>query len=85
MNFIDPEGLKVYLCSRPANIAGGLVNHEWIKTDTVEAGMGAVGGGVPGNNADSPYVTQTKINDHSGESNKPGRCAEKFQTLMKKR
>lgn len=28
--------------------------------------MGPCGGGVPGNQADSPYVTETCVNDHTG-------------------
>jgi RHS repeat-associated protein len=67
----DWYGLDVYRCSRPAEILGGLVDHQWIKTDSVEAGMGPAGGGVPGNQSDSPYVTQTSVNDHSGQSASP--------------
>ena len=32
-----------------------------------EAGMGKCGGGVPGAQADLPYITETCVNDHSGE------------------
>ena len=36
---MDPEGLKVYLCKLPARAAWGLVDHHWIKTDSLERGM----------------------------------------------
>ena len=68
------------LCQRPAQIAGGLVTHQWIKTETKEAGMGpAVGNGIPGNQSDSPYVTKVAIRDHKGESDKPGATCEDIE------
>ena len=77
VNAIDPWGLAVFNCRRPAQIAGGMVNHHWIKTDNKEAGMGrADGDGIPGAQSDSPYITPTAIRDHSGESNKPGASCE---------
>lgn len=49
VNGIDPEGLKVEFCSQPA-FGWAPVSHEWIKTDTVEAGMGpGDGNGNAGN------------------------------------
>ena len=39
LSWSDPMGLAVELRCRPADIAGGLVNHCWLKTDTIEAGM----------------------------------------------
>jgi RHS repeat-associated protein len=71
VNLTDPMGLEVQVCCRPAEVAGGLVDHCWIRTDSVEAGMGPAGGGVPGNQSDSPYVTQTQVNDHSSERGRP--------------
>jgi hypothetical protein len=38
VNFVDPWGLKVYLCKAPVN-GVSLVNHHWIKTDSLERGM----------------------------------------------
>jgi RHS repeat-associated protein len=70
VNKKDPSGTTVWMCRRVAHLAGAQqlgLEHWWLMTDTVEAGMGACGGGVPGNHADSPYVTQTCVNDHSGE------------------
>jgi hypothetical protein len=75
INRIDPTGLKVFLCKRPANIAWGLVDHHWIKTDTVEAGQGERGGGVPGQAPPSALFPQTEITNHghpTSESKKPG-------------
>lgn len=34
--------------------------------------MGNVQGGVPGNQIDSPFFTQTAVNDHTGQSLKQG-------------
>ena len=67
-NWVDPFGLEVLLCRAPADVAYGVVDHHWIKTDTKEAGMGPADGGVPGNESNSPYTTETSINDHTGQS-----------------
>ena len=40
INWNDPLGLEVQLCKAPANIAGGAVDHWWIKTDSKEVGVG---------------------------------------------
>jgi RHS repeat-associated protein len=85
--FIDPIGRTVYLCHRPVHLVGfwsflnhaPFVYHYWLKTGSKEAGLGAVGEGIPGQNAppDSPYFTQTEIVGHSGESKAPGAsCSE---------
>jgi YD repeat-containing protein len=71
----------VYVCSRPADINVGGVNinplgipHKWIKTGKKEAGLGPANGTIPGQGwgSDSPYVSETAIVDHTGESKKPG-------------
>jgi len=63
------EGV-VWLCHRVAHLplaeAAGL-EHWWLMTPTREAGMGGCGEGVPGNHVDSPYLTETCVNDHAGE------------------
>ena len=86
--YIDPFGRTVYLCHRPLNLVGffnflngypSLFSHFWIKTNSVEAGLGAANAGVPGQNApaDSPYATKTAIVNHQGESIAPGAsCSE---------
>ncbi len=67
LSWIDPLGLDVQICSAPANIASGFLDHQWIKTDSIEAGMG---GDVqnPGEEYESLFVTKVKVTDHSGQS-----------------
>lgn len=74
--YFDLFGLDVYICRRPVNIdwipnmlSSYIVpRHTWIKTDTVEAGMGGECP-VPGQGcADVPYVTDVFVIDHSGQS-----------------
>ncbi|MFZ6723965.1 RHS repeat-associated core domain-containing protein [Undibacterium sp. MH2W] len=74
----DPDGLVVAVCSRPANLPGplGLVHHQWIKTDTIEAGMGATPGVIPGQgNMDLPF-TLTQVVNHQGQSKAPNATCE---------
>lgn len=70
---MDPDGLAVLICSRPADLPYPLskVKHKWIKTDTKEAGMGAQAGVIPaqGGNSDLPF-TPTEVVDHTGQSKK---------------
>lgn len=73
-------GRGVELCKRTAEppVARELdVKHHWLRTSTKEAGMGAADGGVPGNRMDLPYVTHTRINDHTGQGNLPGSTCER--------
>ena len=75
----DVLGLKVEVWSRKANVCCGGVaasigkKHEWIKTDTVEAGLGNADG-IPGERRSCPDCigVPTYVKDHSGESDKPG-------------
>lgn len=69
LRYTDPHGLKVQQCCRKAEILFGKVEHCWIKTDTVTAGMASnpkcrVG---VGDNAELPYVTDVYVSDHSCE------------------
>ncbi|MEQ1514074.1 MAG: RHS repeat-associated core domain-containing protein [Lysobacteraceae bacterium] len=73
----DPLGLAVYLCSRPVNVdwvpgfAQPYLRHMWVRTSTLEAGMGGQCP-VPGQGcADVPY-TGTITKSHQGQSNEPG-------------
>ena len=74
--FVDPLGLEVQICGRPVDLPyiGALgIPHKWVKTDKKEAGLGPLGGGIPGQiepacDNSCPYIAQTSINDHSGES-----------------
>lgn len=73
VRFIDPKGLMVYQCFRKADIPFNEnigLPHTWLKTDTKEAGLGPADGRIPGvgPQKDSPYVSDTMIVDHTGES-----------------
>ena len=84
---IQFEPGQVYLCTRLTQINGvfsfvnSVASHFWLRTDEKEAGLGPLGGGVPGQNAgpDSPYVSETSINNHQGESKKTGVSCEKVR------
>ncbi len=41
LKFTDHLGLDVFVCGRPADLPFpfGMFNHEWLLTDTAEAGM----------------------------------------------
>lgn len=79
VTFVDPSGAIVLKCRRPTRIQPMLdrclkacdLLHEWIMTDTYEAGMGAEGGGVPGGQIDLPGIPTT-TNDHTGQHSQPG-------------
>jgi len=67
----DPLGLDVQICSRPADLPFPMnqFDHWWIKTSTVEAGMGPMNGQVPAQQgrSDSPGDPVQTVN-HSGQS-----------------
>jgi RHS repeat-associated protein len=63
--YTDPLGLLVELRCRPADIAAGMVNHCWLKTDTVEAGMNAQASCSRAGNDDSGLPFQpVVVSDH---------------------
>ena len=66
LRYTDPHGLKVQRCCRPADIVFGAVDHCWLKTDTVTAGMNETAKcTAAGNNASGlPYSTVV-VSDHS--------------------
>ena len=68
VNFIDPKGLEVLVCRRPANIVGGLVDHTWVKTDEMEVGLGGNPNIRPGDEYEFPFITQTYVIDHSKDT-----------------
>jgi RHS repeat-associated protein len=78
ITLIDPRGLIVERCGRVADIPIGRqlgLEHQWIRTSTKEGGLGPANGGVPGGpnaQSDSPYTTDTSINDHTGQGDMPG-------------
>ncbi|MBD8515303.1 RHS repeat-associated core domain-containing protein [Photobacterium sp. CAU 1568] len=66
LKYIDPLGLKVQICSQPA-FGWAPVDHQWIKTDTKEAGMGPVGGdGNAGNESGDLPGDPVGVTDHTG-------------------
>jgi len=79
---VDPLGLDVFLCWQPAQIPGfSWVSHHWIKTDTIEAGMGGARGGVPGNESrDKPYDRVTVV-PHPDRSTQPGASCRKINNV----
>lgn len=71
VSWVDPLELVVSLCSQPA--FGGLsVDHQWIKTDTVEAGMGGTRGNEPGNQSGDMPGDPVQVTNHSGRSKEKG-------------
>ncbi|MCI1278362.1 MAG: hypothetical protein LKG23_05185 [Nitrospira sp.] len=69
--YTDPYGLEVQVCRQPA--LGFLpVDHQWIKTDTLERGMGGTRGNVAGNESGDWPGDPVQITDHSGRSHEPG-------------
>lgn len=78
---VDPRGLEVKIYGRHVNMNGPAsvlntvdgIEHWWIKTDTLEAGMGPATGKVPGQEGggDLPF-TPVEVVDHSGQSKQRG-------------
>jgi hypothetical protein len=68
----------VMFCQRPVRlpVADKIgVQHHWLKTSHVEAGLGGVDGKVPGDGDSALPFSMTRINDHTGESLGPeARC-----------
>jgi RHS repeat-associated protein len=78
--YTDPYGLEVLVCSQPA-FGSMPVDHQWIKTDAVEAGMGGTRGNVPGNQSgDKPY-DPVQVTDHSGRSKQKGSSCKKVENV----
>jgi hypothetical protein len=82
LSWVDPMGLAVSLCSQPAfGIASNPIDHQWIKTDTVEAGMGGTRGNVPGNNSDDRLGDRVQVTDHAGRSKEAGATCTKVENV----
>jgi len=78
----DPLGLEVLLCSQPAQIPGmGWVHHQWIRMDTVEAGMGGTRGNVPGNQSGDKPGDPVQVTNHAGRSNEPGASCQRVKNV----
>ena len=81
IRFTDPRGLAVWVCSQQAQLSGGWLahqigwDHQWLRTNSVEAGYGPPNGQPAGSPMPGDPVTVT---DHTGRSTQPGaRCVEK--------
>jgi hypothetical protein len=82
VGYSDAEGLEVFLCSQAAfGINNNPIEHYWIKTDSIEAGMGGTRGNEPGNDSgDLPYDT-VQVTDHAGRSKQLGASCKKIDDL----
>jgi RHS repeat-associated protein len=86
INLLDPTGLDVQLCRTVADIGWWnkyflKVEHWWIKTSTMEAGLGPAGGGVPGEGGSDYPLVETTINPHPGRSQLPGSICSPFENV----
>jgi RHS repeat-associated protein len=74
---IDPTGLEVYLCKQPAfGIPWNPIDHHWLKTDSIEAGMGPSQGdcGNAGNGSGDMPGDLVQVCDHSGREKSNATC-----------
>ena len=86
ISYADPRGLDnpgmgpygpywttgVMLCSRPAQIANGLVDHYWVVTETRSAGMGG-NPNIPPGQVYEGWGMRVTLNDHSNDT--PTQCS----------
>jgi RHS repeat-associated protein len=80
--FTDRLGLDVFLCMQPAfGLASNPIDHQWIKTDTVEAGMGGLKGNRPGLDSGDMPGDKVGVTDHSGRSLQPGASCKKIDNV----
>jgi RHS repeat-associated protein len=72
VRYIDPFGLDVQICMQPAfGISWNPIDHYWIKTDSVEAGMGGTRGNEPGNQSGDRLGDPVQVTNHAGRSQQP--------------
>ena len=77
INYKDPTGLDVYLCKQPAfGISWNPIDHHWLKTDSIEAGMGPVNGdcGNAGNGSGDMPGDPVQVCDHSKRDKTNATC-----------
>jgi len=62
---VDVWGLKVEFCKRPVNqrLLGNVIDHHWLKTDTIEAGLKK--------EAEGGIFSGSSWEDHTGQSELP--------------
>ena len=86
LTYTDPMGLDVFLCKQPAfGISNNPLDHQWIKTDTAEAGMGGTRGNVPGNDSGDIPGDPVQVTDHTGRSKEKGASCEKVEGVDEKK
>ena len=81
LRYVDPKGLEVTMWQRPVDVFPGNqyipgANHYWLKTESIEAGMGPWNPNgnaqVPGEQGRSDFPGDpTQTIDHQGESKQP--------------
>ncbi|MES2538376.1 MAG: Ig-like domain-containing protein [Pseudomonadota bacterium] len=82
IRYTDPTGLDVFLCSQPAfGMSSNPIYHEWIKTDSIEAGMGGTRGNVPGNDSGDFPGDRVQVTDHTGRSKEAGASCQKVDNV----
>lgn len=84
VRFTDPLGLDVFQCSQPA-FGWAPVDHQWIKTDTIEAGMGGTRGNIPGNQSGDRLGDPVQVTDHSKRSEEKGSSCKKVSNVDEKK
>ena len=77
ITFVDPRGLAVELCERvvdvssiPSGVADYLPRHNWLKTSSIESGMGG-NCPVPGQGCADDKYDKVFTKDHTGQSTQP--------------
>ncbi|MDC6168741.1 RHS repeat-associated core domain-containing protein [Paucibacter sp. XJ19-41] len=86
VSWTDPMGLDVYLCSQPAfGISWNPIDHQWLKTDSAEAGMGGTRGNVPGNESGDRPFDRVQVTDHTGRSKEAGASCGKVPDVDEKK
>ena len=66
--WVDPLGLAVQICRRPADIANGIVDHYWVTTGSQSVGLGGDPNIRPGDQVELPIITKTFPIDHSKDT-----------------
>jgi RHS repeat-associated protein len=84
--YTDPFGLDVFLCSQPAfGIPNNPLDHQWLRTDTAEAGMGGTRGNIPGNQSGDMPGDPVQVTDHTGRSKEKGASCTKVDGVDEKK
>ncbi|MGH7868492.1 MAG: RHS repeat-associated core domain-containing protein, partial [Candidatus Dormibacteraceae bacterium] len=84
LSYFDPFGLDVEVCSQPA-FGWMPVDHQWIKTDSVEAGMGGTKGNIPGNQSGDLPFDPVQVTNHAGRSLEKGASCHVVQNIDEKK